>query len=511
MSEGNPQQVWFPITLDNGLVTGLKTIPERNACQECSICYYDSANESERDTDIEDNVSQDTLHHTLRYSQMYQWYPNNPRAAPKAICQHQFHTICLYQWFEKSHKMQCPICKQGIADKVQLPPLIRKPPRFVTLCHDNGAKKLSYFEVNGQKQGPYEKFNKEGKLVLKRTYYEDLIHGYEYEYYPYTGKVRCKTKYSYGKRDGKHWMRTSRGYWILKCKFKDDELHGDYQQWYEGTDVLKKWCGYDRGELHGVLREWDKTQTLLLYSIYNHGVQWGRHMENYACNGKPAMKCFFNKQGVMHGMKIEYFKNGDVKCVEHYDNGEPIQYQKKVYSNGQVACTGEYYNGLQDGPWLQWYRDGFQKIKSNYEDGHLFDTYTRYSERGDPIESAEYYDNQLHGKHIVYYPNKTPHIIEHYRLGQLNGPRVEINKQGKPANKINYKDGVMDGLFYDLETGIKCHYKNGVIDGPFLQNLKGMMMVNANFKNGVLHGECTRLVEGGQYITTTYHEGQPLE
>lgn len=502
------EYVWFPITSENGIVTGLKTIPERNASQECSICYYDSANESEQNTDAEDNVGQDTLHHTHRYSQMYKWSSN---ATPQEICSHQFHTICLYQWFETSNKMQCPICKQGIPHKVQLPPLIKKPPRFVTLCHENGVKKICYFEVNGQKHGPYEKFDKEGRLIIKRNYYEDQLHGYEYEYYPYTGKIRCKTKYSYGKRDGKHWTRTSQGFWILKSSYRNDLLHGHYQEWYEGTHILKKGCTYEDGELHGVLREWDQKQNLLMYATYNHGVQWGRYMENYAATGTPAMKCFFNKQGLMHGMKIEYFKNKDIKSIEYFNNGNPVQYEKKIYSNGQIACTGEYYNGLRDGQWLQWYRDGLKKMESTYEDGNLFGTYTRYSERGDPIESAEYYENELHGKHIVYHPNNTPHIVEHYRDGQLNGPRVEFDKQGKPSTKVEYKNGIMDGLFYDLETGIKCRYKDGVLHGQFIQNLKGMLLLNANFENGVMHGDCTRLCEGGQYVTTKYYNGEPME
>jgi len=234
-------------------------------------------------------------------------------------------------------------------------------------------------------------------------------------------------------------------------------------------------------------------------------------MENYASTGHPAMKCFFNKQGVMDGVKMEYFKNGDIKSIEHLDKGSPIQYTKKIYSNGQIAAQGEYYNAFQDGHWHQWYRDGVDKMLCNYEDGRLYDTYSRFSERGEPIETAEYFDDELDGKHVVYYPNRTPHIIEHYRQGQLHGPSAEFNKQGKPSTKVHYKDGLMDGLFYDLETGIKCNYKDGALEGKFMQNLKGMMMMNANFSNGLLDGECTRLTEGGKYVTTTYYQGQPLD
>ena len=116
--------VWFPVHLDNGIATGLCTMSDREASQECSICYYDSANESEHDTDIEDKIQQETLHHTLRYAQMYQWSPDNLSLPAKAVCPHQFHTVCMYQWFEQSGKMLCPVCKQGINEKVQLPPLL---------------------------------------------------------------------------------------------------------------------------------------------------------------------------------------------------------------------------------------------------------------------------------------------------------------------------------------------------------------------------------------------------
>ena len=120
--------------------------------------------------------------------------------------------------------------------------VLKKPPRFVTIYHDKGKKKICYFEVNGQKHGPYEKYNQQEQLVLKRNYEFDLIEGYEFEYYPYTGKVCRKTKYHLGKRNGKHWIRTSRGFWVRKCAYQNDLLHGNYREWYEGTHILRKGC-----------------------------------------------------------------------------------------------------------------------------------------------------------------------------------------------------------------------------------------------------------------------------
>jgi antitoxin component YwqK of YwqJK toxin-antitoxin module len=501
----NNKVVYFPIYHKNTKTLGLKTMQNRDKEQECSICYYDS--ENEQDSDVEAQVKQETLHNTFRYSQLFEW-ENSSETNP--ICQHQFHTVCLYNWFEKSKKMQCPVCKQGVSNKIVMPPLLKKPPRYVSTYHDNGKKKVCYFEINGLKHGPYEKYDRQGHLVLKRTYHNDLLNGYEIEYYPYTGKIRQKTKWILGKRNGKHWIRTSRGYYILKCSYENDLLHGDYREWYEGTHILKKGCSYLNGLLHGVLREWDKEQNLLLYSTYYQGGQWGRHMENYK-SGKPHMKCFYNKQGNLDGIRVEFFKNGEIKLIEHYSNGIPIQFKNKFYSNGQQAVLGEYYNQKPDNTWREWYRNGNLKSKCTYEEGELFGKYTRYTERQDLIETAEYYNNLLDGKHIVMHPNKKPAVIENYVEGQLHGPKIEYDKNGHPVIKSEYKNGVLDGKYFDLNSGVKCEYKNGQPHGKWIQITNGVLLIEANFDSGQLHGPCKKLNENGNYITINYHYGQPLE
>lgn len=501
-------EVWLPMHMEENDVYGIKTMDKRDHEQQCSICYYDSENDSEYDTDLDKKMDQETLHNTERYAQIYKWNADNTETT--CVCPHQHHTVCLYNWFEKCGKILCPICRQGYDSKIVVPPLLKKPPRYVVTYWSNGNKKVCYFEVNGLKHGTYEKFNSEGKLVLKRNYHNDLLNGYEFEYYPYTGKVRRKTKWILGKRNGKHWLRTSRGFWIIKSNYKNDLLHGDYREWFEGTHILKKGCSYNNGELHGVLREWDQEQNLLLYSTYYHGKQWGRHMENYK-NGRPYLKCFFNKNGQLHGIRIEFFKNGNIKQIEHYHNGEAIQFKEKYYSNKQIAQYGEYYNKLQDNNWKEYYRNGVVKSECTYEEGSLFGKYSRYTDRNELIESAEYHNNTLDGKHIVMHPNQKPRLVEHFANGLLNGPRIEYDKTGKPYCKAEYKNNQLDGMYYDLATGVKCEYKDNQLDGKWLQMNGGQLVCEAYFEEGLLHGPCKRLTENGDYQTIDYYKGQPLQ
>lgn len=511
--------VWFPVCYatdvgsgSNETLIGLKTTESRDCENECSICYYDSADSDDHNTDIDEKISQETLHLTHRYAQMFKknkWAEDSDYVP---VCQHQFHTICLYQWFEKSKKVTCPMCKQGATGdpKINLPPLFKKPPRFVTTYYENGCKKVCYFEINGQKHGPYEKYNQQGQLMIKKHYQDDQLHGYEYEYYPYTGKVRSKTKWSNGKRHGLHWVRTSIGFWITKAEYQNDLLHGDFREWFEGTHILRKGCSYDQGQLHGVLREWDNNQNLVLYSTYYHGTQWGRHMENYS-NGVPHLKSFYNKQGELDGIRIEYFKNKDIKSIQYYSNGEPVQMNRKYYSNGLTAAQGEYYEYEKDNTWTEWYRNGNVKTQCTYENGMLYGNFVRCTEQGDLIESGEYENNEIHGKHIVMYPNRIPNLVEHYHYGVLHGSRVVYDKNGFPATKTAYNHGELEGNFYDLATGIKCQYVNGQLDGKWCQMVDGVVLMDANFVEGELHGECKKITEDGNYITTHYHYGQLLD
>jgi len=509
-SDTNDGSVWFPVCVEDNHIFGIKTTNIRDQNQECSICYYDSADDEDHNTDIDNKINQDTIHHTRRYAQMFKKHIENTTIT-SAICPHQFHTVCLYQWFEQAKKMTCPVCKRGTQNTITVPPLLKKPPRFVTTYYTTGQKKICYFEINGQKHGPWTKYNQQGQLMTKMTYSHDQLHGYEYEYYPYTGKVRSKTKWEKGKKNGLHWVRTSMGFWITKCTYQNDMFHGEFREWFEGTDILRKACSYDDGRLHGVLREWDREQNLLLYSTYCHGIQWGRHIESYP-NGVPHLKCFFNKEGELHGIRIQYFKSKEIKSIEYFDNGNPVQYTRKYYSNGLAALEGEYYEpNRKDNTWTEWYRNGNLKMQCYYENGALYGNYIRCTEQGDLIESAQYDGDTLHGKHIVMYPNRIPKLVEYYKDGLLDGSKVEYDKNGQPATKTEYRDGVMEGNFYDLATGVKCQYVDGVLNGKWLQMLQGKLLMEANFVDGQLHGQCKKLTESGTYIVIEYSHGQPLE
>ena len=480
----------------------LRMISDKNSLNDdcCSICFMDS-----EDSGIEEIINVETINKTLLFSQIC--HQNKP------ICKHIYHTICLYKWIQSSKKILCPICKRGY-DKVldKIPALLKTPPKCIIKYHDNGEKYMVYYEENDIKEGEHLEYDEFGRLRRKCFYTKGEKNGDEIEYYPYTGKIRSRITYLDGEKHGRHIVLTSSGNYILKCNYQNGLLHGDYKEWYEKSKgILKKVCSYKNDQLHGVFRLWNEKQTLVIYACYFNGVKRGRYMENYE-NAKPKLKCNYDKNGELHGIRISFYKNGMKKDIEYYCHSKPINYVWKQYSNEQIAKYGKYWKHNKDGEWKEWYRDGRLKNKFYFNNGDLNGVCSRYSVRGDMIELAEYTDGKLNGKHVIFYPNGSIHYMQQYAEGRKEGKKISYDRNGNVTHIETYNNDQLNGQFVDYLQRIQCNYKDGVLCGEFIQYTNdNQIMMNVIFLDGVLHGECKIMNEEGQLITQNYHYGNPID
>lgn len=478
---------------------GLKMIDSKNEINEdgCSICFLDSEDTEELDEIL--NVP--TLKDTLKYARICK--DKTP------ICKHVYHTICLYKWIKESKRILCPICKGGLDEYVEkIPALIKTPPRCVIKYWDNGKKHLVYYEENGEKNGELLEYDNMGRLRRSCNYNKNEKDGEECEYYPYTNQVRSSTHYKLGVKHGKHYIKSSSGKYLVKCTYNDGKLHELYQEWYkEDASILKKVCNFRDGVLHGVMRVWSKEQILLFYMCYYEGKKRGRYLENYE-NGKTKLKCNYDKEQELDGIRVTYYKNGLKKEVEYFNHGIPDKYYWKQYSNQQIAKYGMYYNNQKDGVWKEWYRDGKQKKVYSYKVGYLDGVCSRYSDRGDIIEVGEYKNNQIHGKYVIFHPNGKINFVQMYENGEQKGQRLEYDRNGNLVKSSNYLDNKLEGEYIDYLQKIKCNYANGMLNGKFIQyTSNNEILMKGTFVDNTLHGTCQMRDENGQLIKRFYKYG----
>lgn len=90
-----------------------------------------------------------------------------------------------------------------------------------------------------------------------------------------------------------------------------------------------------------------------------------------------------------------------------------------VYDNGQVICSGEKINSLNEGVWTWYFEDGSIQMKGNFSRGKRTGTWKTYSKDGNLISESNYENNKL------------------------NGPSFKYDEHGHTVSEVMYKNDVL--------------------------------------------------------------------
>ena len=69
---------------------------------------------------------------------------------------------------------------------------------------------------------------------------------------------------------------------------------------------------------------------------------------------------------IRDGLFTEFYRNGNIASMGHYDNGLENGHWKDYHENGQIAAEGDYVNGKEIGKWTYYDEHG------NLEDEEIF-------------------------------------------------------------------------------------------------------------------------------------------
>lgn len=124
------------------------------------------------------------------------------------------------------------------------------------------------------------------------------------------------------------------------------------------------------------------------------------------------------KNGLKHGSWLEYHKNGLVKDVTHYMNGERSGSRVLMNDRGEVTARESYMNGKLEGEKVKYNRTRIKAIE-NYKDG------------------------QLHGTRKLFYEDANSTIQEegNFINGKRNGTQKWYDQEGNITIEYEYKNG----------------------------------------------------------------------
>ncbi len=158
-----------------------------------------------------------------------------------------------------------------------------------------------------------------------------------------------------------------------------------------------------------------------------------------------------------------------------------------------------YKDGKLHGLCLEYYRNGRQKSQWYCKNDKMHGEAKFFNLNGSPLWQGNYVNGKLHGMSREFYEDASFKRTDNYRYGKAHGLSRLFYRNGQVKWERDYKDGKRDGI-------TKEYYENGKLskDGLFEDNLG---TAKEYYQDGSLKSET--LVEGGKvtYIKRFDSEG----
>jgi antitoxin component YwqK of YwqJK toxin-antitoxin module len=181
----------------------------------------------------------------------------------------------------------------------------------------------NYKDINGLKQGYWEKPYKNGRIAYKAYFVNDKLVGDYFRYYS-NGKQMLKIKYD----------KNQSGYATLYWDNGKKMAEGKYVN-VNVKDSIWKFYGID-----GVL---------MATESYKNGIRDGLAQSFY--RNKKVSEEIGWKNGKKNGIWRKYYDNGQTRMETRYVNNEMDGIFHVFYQNGRMYIDGGYKADLKHGVW----------------------------------------------------------------------------------------------------------------------------------------------------------------
>lgn len=396
---------------------------------------------------------------------------------------------------------------------------------------NDGLLKERVFYQQGLKEG-FAYFYKEGKLVRKERYQNNVQEGYTYEFNA-RGEVSSILNYTNGfikTRDRINQLNKEgekMGKWIafFPCPEPCDE---NYQ--------IHKEERYRNGLKNGIFKEYNRAGELISLEKWLNGElitdadevkKLDIQTEYYDNAQVKSTKSYFN--GSLDGISKEYDREGKVTASQIYKNGN-------LFAEGIILESG-----LRDGYWKEYYLDGTLKAEGEYENGLKISEWKYYHPNGQMEQKGKYKKGEIpHGTWTWWYDTGNLKRTEQFSNGKEDGELIEYNDSGKVITKGEYVDGEKDGPWiYELgdyreegeyitgeKTGLWIHYFNNTntisYKGKYIDGIpvdkhtwyhqNGKRMLEGEYVGGLREGEWSRYdVTGLEILSIEYRDGNEFK
>lgn len=375
--------------------------------------------------------------------------------------------------------------------------------------NEQGQLAFEFYYKNGRKSGLKKTYDtKEKYLLTSENYDNDVKQGNTILYYKPTaaelrvGKTKQTIPFVNGKEEGVGLEFSPDSTIITITDYKmgyiqrEEKINrrdaknlkqGIWKEFYP-TGALKQEVNYSDDKMHGYLKEYSLTGSLLNTTKYLNGAIQANAPElakldvrtEYYDNGQARFTRTY-KDGVEEGIHREFSQEGKVIGA-------------KVYAEGVLTAEGILDTaGRQQGMWKELYPDGKIKSKGEYINSKRVGEWVFYHPN-EKVEQNGKYDRKGKAQGIWkwYFESGNLLLEENYRNDLLDGLMTEYSDSGKVVTKGEYIDGLKEGAWmfemqgYREEGSYKSDKRDGEWKHYYTENSK--LRYVGNFVDGIPDG-----------------------
>jgi antitoxin component YwqK of YwqJK toxin-antitoxin module len=102
-----------------------------------------------------------------------------------------------------------------------------------------------------------------------------------------------------------------------------------------------------------------------VWYLKNDATPYSGKFIDYFLNGKIEGEGIL-KDGIVNGLRIIYYQNGNKDHFRNYLNGIANGYSEEYFPNGSIKQKGSFKDGKDDGLWIEYYSTGAIKRQTNF-------------------------------------------------------------------------------------------------------------------------------------------------
>ncbi len=341
-----------------------------------------------------------------------------------------------------------------------------------------------YYTKDGQLEGLYTYYYKNGKISMQAYYKEGLQNGKKTFYYA-NEKISEEGSYKDDKADGYFINYYNNGQLSGEGWYVNDQRQGTFIN-YNLLGNLTSTNYYINDKVHGISESFTPTGKTDYKQYYDYG--WFNKIEQYDSTGKIITSSELNKgEGKL---RFNHF-NGTPYFESNYKNYKLNGPYKITNGDGSKRALYFYKNGELDSTYMFWHPNGKVQVEGAYKNGGRTGAWKYYNYDGKLFETEHYTEGKLDGDDIQYNEDGSKDNEFFYKNGDLNGEMKYFGNNGELMLILFYKDDNLIGYTYEGKDGkplpmIPLPTGTGILDAYYKTGVKSAHIV---FNEGLVNGE----------------------